>query len=105
MQGNLFAGIPADLTEELFTTLSEAQQVKIERIVSHRHASPPDFWYDQKCSEFVLLVQGSAGLRLEGEEELVTLKAGDYLNIGPHVKHRVEWTDPDAETIWLAVHY
>jgi len=105
MKGNLFDGIPIELPEELFDTLSEAEGVKIERIVSRGQASPPGYWYDQERSEFVLLVQGSAGLRLEGEEELVTLKAGDYLNIGAHVKHRVEWTDPDCETIWLAVHY
>ena len=105
MKGNLFNGIPTELPEELFDILCEAEGVKIERIVSRGHVSPPGHWYDQERREFVLLVQGSAGLRLEGEEELVTLKAWDYLNIGAHVKHRVEWTDPDCETIWLAVHY
>jgi cupin 2 domain-containing protein len=26
------------------------------------------------------------------------------LLIAPHRRHRVEWTDPDAPTVWLAVH-
>ena len=35
----------------------------------------------------------------------VTLKEGDFLNIQAHNKHKVEWTDPNIETVWLAVHY
>ena len=30
---------------------------------------------------------------------------GDHLLIPRHVRHRVERTDPDRETIWLAVHF
>lgn len=103
--GSLFDDIPGDLPEELFETLCAADGVKIERIVSKGHASPEGFWYDQDCSEFVLVVHGRAGLKLEGEAEVVTLTAGDYVNIGSHVRHRVEWTDPACETIWLAVYY
>src|SRR5215831_3544246 len=33
--------------EEEFTQLLRAPAVRIERIVSHGHASPPGFWYDQ----------------------------------------------------------
>lgn len=69
------------------------------------HASPEGFWYDQEKDEFILVVKGSAGLKLENEDAIVVLKAGDYFNIGAHVKHRVEWTDSTCETIWLAVHY
>jgi cupin 2 domain-containing protein len=103
--GNLFRNVPADLPEEFFETICTTANVVIERIVSRGHASPEDFWYDQDRSEFILVVQGSAGLKIEGHEETMVLKAGDYLNIGAHVKHRVEWTDPDCDTIWLAVHY
>jgi len=35
----------------------------------------------------------------------IELKAGDSCNIPVHKRHRVEWTDPDEPTIWLAVHY
>jgi cupin 2 domain-containing protein len=102
---SLFEDIPAELPEEHLDTLCSAAGVKIERIISRGHASPEGFWYDQDRSEFVLVVQGSAGLRLEGEDDILVLKAGDYLNIGSHVKHRIEWTDSSCDTIWLAVHY
>jgi len=103
--GSLFKDIPEELPEELFEPLCSTDKVKIERIVSKGHASPEGFWYDQDWNEFVLVVQGSAGLQIEDQDEIVTLKAGDYLNIGSHVRHRVEWTDSSCETIWLAVHY
>ena len=103
--GSLFEGIPSELPEELFDTISSTDDVNIERIVSRGHASPEGFWYDQENNEFVLVVKGSAGLKLENEDDIVVLKAGDYFNIEAHVKHRVEWTDSTCETIWLAVHY
>jgi len=37
--------------------------------------------------------------------ELVDMNAGDYINIPAHAKHRVAWTAPDTETIWLVVFY
>jgi cupin 2 domain-containing protein len=52
-----------------------------------------------------LIVQGSAGLKLENERDRVVLKTGDYLNIGAHLKHCAEWTDSTCDTIWLAVYY
>ena len=103
--GSLLEGIPDELHEELFETICSTNTVTIERIVSRGHASPDGFWYDQEKAEFVLVVKGSAGLKLENENDIVVLKAGEYLNIGAHVRHRVEWTDPDCETVWLAVHY
>jgi cupin 2 domain-containing protein len=102
---SLFEDIPAELPEEILDTLCSADGVKIERIISRGHASPEGFWYDQDQNEFVLVVQGSAGLKLEGEDEILVLKTGDYLNIGAHVRHRIEWTDPSCDTVWLAVHY
>jgi cupin 2 domain-containing protein len=104
-KGSLFEGIPAELPDEMFETLCTADNVKIERIVSRGQSSPEGFWYDQNENEFVLVVKGSAALRLANHEETVILKAGDYLNIPAGVKHRVEWTDPASETIWLAVYY
>ena len=105
MRGTLLADIPVELPQEIFDTICVSDTVKIERIVSRGHASPKGFWYDQDRSEFILIVQGSAGLKIENERDTVVLKTGDYLNIGAHVKHRVEWTDPAGDTIWLAVHY
>ena len=102
---SLLENIPKEMPEELFDTICSTENVIIERIVSRGHASPEGFWYDQEKNEFVLVVKGKAGLKLEHEEDIVVLKAGDYLSIGAHVRHRVEWTDPACETIWLAVHY
>ncbi|MEJ2476938.1 MAG: phosphoribosylaminoimidazole carboxylase [Desulfobacterales bacterium] len=105
MRGSLLEDIPVELPEEIFDIICLSGNVKIERIVSRGHASPTGFWYDQEKSEFILIVQGSAGLKFENERDIVILKTGDYLNIGAHVKHRVEWTDPTCNTVWLAVHY
>ena len=103
--GNLFEKIPAELPEELVQSLDTARGVRIERIISRGHASPPGFWYDQPRDEFVLVVRGRAGLRIEGREGIVVLETGDYLTLKAGVKHRVEWTDERGDTIWLAVHY
>jgi cupin 2 domain-containing protein len=102
---SFFENIPAELPEELFETLVAAGRVRIERIVSRGHASPEGFWYDQEENEFVVLLQGRAGLRMDGADAPLVLKPGDYVDIPAHVRHRVEWTDPSGATIWLAVHY
>ncbi|MDX2244117.1 MAG: cupin domain-containing protein [Leptolyngbyaceae cyanobacterium bins.302] len=78
--------------------------MKIERIVSRGHTSPETGWYDQEQNEWVIVLQGEAVLSFEHEEPLC-LKVGDYINIPAHSKHRVDWTDPNQETIWLAIHY
>jgi cupin 2 domain-containing protein len=101
---SLYAGIPAHLSEELLDVLVAAPGARVERIVSRGHASPAGSWYDQDSDEFVLLVRGRAGLRLEGEGEPTVLEPGDHLTIPAHARHRVEWTDPDGDTVWLAVH-
>lgn len=100
---NLFAELPAYLPDELFTTLLEASNVHIKRIVSHGHASPAGFWYDQDQHEWVIVLSGAARLRFE--DEVFEMKPGDFVNIPVHKKHRVEWTTPDEPTIWLAVFY
>jgi cupin 2 domain-containing protein len=102
---SLFENMPADLRQEFFETLVASDRVKIERIVSQGHASPEGFWYDQDENEFVVVLQGSAGLRMDGEDDLIVLKPGDYVDIPAHARHRVEWTDPSGATIWLAVFY
>ena len=101
---NLFDEIPAELPEELMQTLLRAPGLRIERIVSMGHASPEDFWYDQDTSEWVALLSGAARLRFEGEAA-IELRPGAVLNIPARTRHRVEWTVPDAPTIWLAIHY
>jgi len=100
---NLIADLPRNLANELVTTLLEAINVRIERIVSHGHASPPDYWYDQEQHEWVIVLTGAAKLRFE--DEVIELRPGDFVNIPAHKMHRVEWTTPDEPTVWLAVDY
>lgn len=104
MHRNLLTRIPATLPDELAETLHQTENVRIERIVSRGHASPPDFWYGQEQNEFVLLVSGRARLTF-ADGTTFDLHPGDWLDIPAHKKHRVDWTDPDLDTIWLAVHY
>lgn len=94
-----------DRDREQIDALVEAQSVRIERIVSSGQASPPGFWYDQPRAEWVAVLAGSAGLRFEGEEGVRILRAGDHLVIPARARHRVDWTDPELPTIWLAVHF
>lgn len=100
---NLLRGIPDELPEELFEILVQRENLRIERIVSRGHTSPPEGWYDQPWNEWVMLVRGAAQLRFSDGRE-VNLRAGDCIDIPAHVKHRVAWTDPDQNTVWLAVH-
>jgi cupin 2 domain-containing protein len=90
---------------ETATTLLAAAGVRIERIVSTGQVSPPGFWYDQDEGEWVMLLAGAATLLIAGETAPRRLAPGDCVNLPAHTRHRVEWTDPDAETVWLAVFY
>jgi cupin 2 domain-containing protein len=105
MKRSLFETIPAELPEELLTVLVKKDRVKVERIVSDGHASPEGFWYDQNQDEWVLLVSGTATLSIEQDSgvEQIEMKAGDYLLIPAHQRHRVEATSATEKTIWLAV--
>ena len=105
MKKNICSDIPEVLPGELTEILSENKNVTIERIVSRGHASPHDYWYDQDKNEFVLLVSGEAKLRFEESGDCVTMIKGDYCLIPAHTRHRVEWTSPYEDTVWLAVHF
>ncbi len=102
---NLFANIPVDLPEELVETLLETDSVRVERIVSHGHASPDGFWYDQDQNEWVVVLRGAAKLVFEGDDDTIEMGPGDHIDIPAHKKHRVEWTTTDEPTVWLAIHY
>ena len=105
METNLLFGLPPLLPDELFTTILDAANVRIERSVSHGHASPDGSWFDQDQHEWVVVLKGAARLRFEGDELPIEMKPGDFVNIPAHKRHRVEWTTPDELTVWLAVHY
>ena len=102
---NIFRDIPSNIQEEITEKIISSGKIRIERIISRGHASPGDFWYDQEENEWVIVIKGKAKLEFSGENEIVELNKGDYINIPSHKKHRVKWTDPESETIWLAVFY
>ena len=103
--GNIFSGVRPAAAGEQTTTLAARRGAVVERIVSAGQASPPGFWYDQRWTEWVTVLAGEAGLRIEGEAAARTLRAGDWLELPARVRHRVEWTSADPPTVWLAVHW
>jgi cupin 2 domain-containing protein len=102
---NLFEDLPDRTEQETLTDLLKRPGVRIERIVSTGQASPPGFWYDQAHGEWVAVLAGEARLRFEDERAARTLRAGDFVDIAAHRRHRVEWTHAGEPTVWLAVHY
>jgi cupin 2 domain-containing protein len=108
LRGNLRSNLPsapgAAHGPEAVDVLVRSKHTRIERIVSHGHASPPGFWYDQSESEYVLLLTGRAELELE-DIGGVALEPGDWLDIPARLRHRVAWTAPNEDTVWLAVFY
>jgi cupin 2 domain-containing protein len=102
---NILADIPRRLANEQFIELLSAPHLRIERIVSIGHSSPPGHFDDQDRAEWVLVLQGAAKVLFEGEADPRLLRPGDYLHIPPHARHRVEWTATDQQTVWLAIHY
>jgi cupin 2 domain-containing protein len=102
---NLLSPLPDAQAAEIAEALLLRPGLRIERIVSLGQASPPGFWYDQREGEWVVLLAGAARLRFADEAEPRLLRPGDILDIAPHRRHRVEWTDPQTPTVWLAVFY
>ena len=102
---NLFTDLPNASTAEVFTRLAEGRAFRLEKIVSTGQATPEGEWYDQETDEWVVLLAGSAGLLIEGEETARALKPGDFLHLPAHRRHRVEWTSENEPTVWLALHF
>jgi cupin 2 domain-containing protein len=101
---NVLCPVPTPGKAESVRTLFDSPEVKIETIVSHGHRSPEGFYCDQTEDEWVLLVSGRAALGFEGQAEPVELGPGDCILLPAHCRHRVEWTEPDLDTVWVAVH-
>jgi len=101
---NLLRDLPDAGAGEIVERLAGAGAVRVERIVSHGEASPAGFWYDQDEAEFVVVLAGAARLGF-ADGEVLSLGTGDWIDIAPHRRHRIEWTDPDQPTVWLAVFY
>lgn len=103
--GNLLSGSGQRAEGEILEELQRiAGAVRVERIVSTGQATPAGQWYDQPWGEWVLLVSGQARLRFASECQERVMGPGDYVWIPAHCRHRVEWTDPNCQTVWLALH-
>ncbi len=105
MQRNLYASLPAELSQELLTPLVQQPGLLLERIVSLGQATPKGEWCHQERAEWVILLRGRADLSFESPASRVSLQPGDYLLIPPGTRHRVEWTDPSQHCVWLALHF
>jgi cupin 2 domain-containing protein len=102
---NIFEDILDSFSEEVFETLLDNDNLKIERIISAGQSTPAGEWYDQEKDEWVIILTGSAGLSFKGDREIRVMKPGDHLFIPAHTIHRVEWTASHEKTIWLAIHF
>ena len=99
---NIFDPRPDGEAGEQVFPLIQSDDFRLESIVSHGQPTEVGFWYDQPRPEWVLLTQGKATLRFEGEG-VVELRSGDFLLIPAHAKHRVDSCSEDAR--WLALHF
>ncbi len=101
---NLLADIADAEMAETFETIVKSGRLLIERIVSRGQTTPAGEWCCQEKDEWVMVLAGRAELLLEGEA-LQRMETGDAVLIQAGCRHRVEWTDPDLNTVWLAVHF
>lgn len=103
--GNILTAVPKTSEGELFETLVAIDGVRVERIVSQGQVTAAGEWYDQAWHEWVLLVKGEALLLIEGEQTPRRLLPGQWMLLPAHCRHRVEWTLPGQDTVWLALHW
>ena len=100
---NLMADLPAKSIDEITTLLLAHSGVRIERIVSTGQATPLDAPYVQPHDEWVLLLAGAAGLKIEEAE--YSLSSGDCILVPANRRHWVTWTAAGEPTVWLAIHF
>ncbi len=100
---NILDDLPVGAASEITTELLARSGVRIERIVSTGQATPAETPYIQAHDEWVLLLAGAAGLRVETEGEY-RLSVGDCILIPANRRHWVTWTARDEPTVWLAIH-
>ena len=99
--GSLHQGTAPEQGTENFVELARAGGARVERISSR--AVTKGAWYEQAWPEFVLIVAGNAALEF-ADGTTRELKPGDWALLPALCRHRVAWTDPAGETLWLAVH-
>jgi cupin 2 domain-containing protein len=103
IKGNITKELTFNPNDEIFNTVFENKNAKIEQIISYGQTTPQGKWFVQDWDEWVLLLQGEAIIKYE-DGNVDKLFPGDFVMIKQNTKHRVEYTLPDDYTIWLAVH-
>ncbi|QNI55641.1 nif11-like leader peptide and RmlC-like bi-domain protein [Synechococcus sp. BIOS-E4-1] len=102
---NLLAEAPSASGQETEEELCSGKDWRLMRISSNGSCSPDGFWYQQKEQEWLTLLKGSAIVRLQDPEQWVELSVGDQLMLPAGRRHRVERTDADPGTVWLALYW
>lgn len=95
---NLFENAAPPASGERFETLLQHKNLVIERICSS--VDLPLSQYIQPQDEWVLLLQGTAKIEIDGKVE--SLKSGDYVFLPANTPHCVQKVSEGA--LWLAVH-
>ncbi len=88
---NLFSDLSTQLSDELYTTLLDADNVRIERIVSLGHASPEGFWYDKGQP-------GRAGRSVDEYAGVV-----EYLSVFGHAGFFCAWCSQQSLTTGVTI--
>ena len=96
--GNLFEDTAPRAQGERVETLLQHKNLVIERIISSAATNPTALVQEQ--DEWVLLVQGTAVLDIDGAAK--SLKAGDCVFLPAKTPHTVKQVSAGA--LWLAVH-
>ena len=96
--GNLYENATPPAQGECFEPLLQHKHLVIERIISSATITPSEFLQEQ--DEWVLLVQGTAVIDIDGTAK--SLKAGDYVFLPAKTPHTVKQVSAGA--LWLAVH-
>ena len=100
----LRSAVPPDGTERV-RQLQSGPGWHLDLIHSCAASSADGYWYDQDEHEWLTLLRGSARLALQSPEQTIDLSVGDGLYLAPHRRHRVERTDPEPGTLWLALYW
>lgn len=102
---NLLGDLPAGSAGEVFEPIVSDGDLLLERIVSTGQSTPVGEWLDQERDEWVAVLSGGARLRFEDEPDAREMGPGDHVRIAARRRHRVDWTDETAPTVWLALHF
>jgi hypothetical protein len=104
-KSNIFSAADGASGGEVFENIIETGHFCIKRIVSRGQATAKGEWLHQADNEWVVLLSGAAALRFEQDLAPIDMAAGDYVFIPALTRHRVEWTDPSQDSVWLALHF